>query len=221
MYFGQSLRNVLYLWLTSDSLSRTTFDKVVKILSRNPIFTSKGKKPQRHIKWQLGCFLIRYGQYGSPITDTMLKTGIGYGTVILYCRRVIRALRELRSNFGGWMTDVEQSVTEERILHRIGFPKCLGSADGSLIQTTNKPRQDGPAYLTRKGFFGFAVQATVDAEIWFTSWELGWPGSVTDARVFKNSHIWLHRNQYLKDGHYILADKGDCTSILVFPLDMI
>ncbi|KAJ7222147.1 hypothetical protein GGX14DRAFT_387979 [Mycena pura] len=77
-------------------VSRPTFDKFCEILGRNTLFVSRGRKPQRHISWQLGTFLIRYGQLGSSVQDTALKLGIGYGTVILYCKRVIRAIRNDR-----------------------------------------------------------------------------------------------------------------------------
>jgi hypothetical protein len=46
-------------------LSRETFDQLVAKLADNPIFISTGKKPQRHVKYQLGCFLFRYGMRGS------------------------------------------------------------------------------------------------------------------------------------------------------------
>ena len=52
------------------------------------------------------------------------------------------------------------------------------------------------------------IQATVDHECRFTSYELGWPGSVTDVKIWKNSHIWMHRRKYFKNGEYILLDKG-------------
>jgi hypothetical protein len=54
----------------------------------------------------------------------------------------------------------------------------------------------------------YSIFAIVDSDLRFGAWDLGWPGSVTDARVFKNSHFWRHRHQYLEDGRYILVDKG-------------
>ncbi|KAJ3743621.1 hypothetical protein DFH05DRAFT_1233896 [Lentinula detonsa] len=82
----------------------------------------------------------------------MLKMGIGYGTVILYCRRVIRAFRELRGQFAAWLNDTEQQESIDSILMNVGFPNCVGSCDGSLVQTY-QPSQMGAAYLSRKGFF--------------------------------------------------------------------
>jgi hypothetical protein len=53
------------------------------------------------------------------------------------------------------------------------------------------------------------IQATVDHECCFTSYEMGWPGSVPDMKIWKQSHLWTHRHQYFKNGRYILVDNGD------------
>ncbi|KAG7099563.1 hypothetical protein E1B28_001396 [Marasmius oreades] len=119
-------------------VSRDMFDILVKLLTPNPLFQTKGRKPQRHKKYQLGTFLIRYGQLASPIQDTALKVGVGAGTVVLYCRRVTRAIRELRSKFGGWSSE-EQRITMERIEEKTGFAGCVGSGDGSLIPSDQMP----------------------------------------------------------------------------------
>ncbi|KAG1859739.1 hypothetical protein F4604DRAFT_1930457 [Suillus subluteus] len=42
-------------------VGRATFDRLVQILEQNPIFESTGRKPQRPVRYQLACFLLRYG----------------------------------------------------------------------------------------------------------------------------------------------------------------
>ncbi|KAJ7321568.1 hypothetical protein DFH08DRAFT_969937 [Mycena albidolilacea] len=116
-------------------ISRLTFDIFCEILEQNPLFLSRGRKPQHHIAWQLGAFLIRYGQLGSPVQDTSFKLGIGFGTVILYCRRVIRAVHELKPQYARWFSEEHQLTTSAKIEAKIGFPNCVGSSDGSLFQT--------------------------------------------------------------------------------------
>ncbi|KAJ7301908.1 hypothetical protein DFH08DRAFT_723696, partial [Mycena albidolilacea] len=162
-------------------INRLTFDIFCEILEQNPLFLSCGQKPQRHIAWQLGAFLIRYGQLGSPVQDTSFKLGIGFGTVILYCWRVIRAVHELKPQYAQWFSEEHQLTASAKCEAKIGFPNCVGSSDGSLFQT-------------------YAIFAIVDSDLRFGAWDLGWPGSVTNACVFKSSHFWHHRHQYLKDG---------------------
>lgn len=52
------------------------------------------------------------------------------------------------------------------------------------------------------------IQATVDHRGRFTSYELGWPGSVQDSRIFKESAIWKELERYFRDHEYIIVDKG-------------
>ena len=42
----------------------------------------------------------------------------------------------------------------------------------------------------RKGFHSINLQGIVDHEMMFTDYYVGWPGSVHDARVFRNSEIY-------------------------------
>lgn len=65
------------LTVTIARLGRDTFDRLVAMLAPNPIFISKGRKPQRHVKYQLACFLMRYGSRGSDVIGTAMKMSIG------------------------------------------------------------------------------------------------------------------------------------------------
>lgn len=37
---------------------------------------------------------------------------------------------------------------------------------------------------------------------------MGWPGSVSDSTIFKESDMWINREKYFADDEYILVDKG-------------
>ncbi|KAJ6491204.1 hypothetical protein C8R45DRAFT_1138284, partial [Mycena sanguinolenta] len=114
-------------------IGRDMFDRVVALISSNRIFQSNGRRPQRHVKYQLGCFLIRYGVMGSDTLGTAQKLSIGFGTVFLYCKRVRHAIRKLRDQFLGWPTPQRKLEIKTYIEDHSGFPRCLGAGDGSLI----------------------------------------------------------------------------------------
>ena len=135
-------------------LSRSTFDQLVALLADNPIFISRGLRPQRHVKFQLSAFLMRYGQLGSSALAVAMELSIGEGTVFLYCNRVSRALRQLKSRFLGWPDPARKEVISTVIEQAAGFQKCLGSGDGCLIQFTQRPLHFGHMYKCRKQFFG-------------------------------------------------------------------
>ena len=52
------------------------------------------------------------------------------------------------------------------------------------------------------------IQAICDHHGIFTEYELGWPGSVVDVMVFKQSEVWMKKEKYFDEDEYILADKG-------------
>ena len=58
------------------------------------------------------------------------------------------------------------------------------------------------------------IQTVVDHSHWFISLDLGWPGSVSDIKIFKHSHLWSHCQLHFKNGEYILVDKGDIIIIM-------
>ncbi|THU87950.1 hypothetical protein K435DRAFT_866748 [Dendrothele bispora CBS 962.96] len=124
-------------------VGKPMFDHLVFMLEPNPIIHSTGQKPQRPVKYQLAAFLFRYGTLGSDVAGTAHKLGIGYGSVINYCRQVTRAIREMKSKFVGFTSETEQQTTMFHIEEATGFPGCIGSGDGSLIRFDEKPRTHG------------------------------------------------------------------------------
>ena len=42
----------------------------------------------------------------------------------------------------------------------------------------------------------------------FTEYKMGWPGSVNDVIILKESHIWQEPLQFFNRDEYILVDKG-------------
>ena len=154
-------------------MSRDTFDRLVALLATNPIFESTseqcyvtndsetrltvsscvGNRPQRHVKYQLGTFLVRYASLGSDTLWTAQKLSIGFGSVFNYCRRVTKAIRQLRDQHLGWPT-AERKAVIKAAMAQAGFHKCVGCCDGSLIRFTQQPALIGPGFLTRKKFFG-------------------------------------------------------------------
>jgi len=146
-------------------------------------------------------------------------------SVTNHSRRISRGVRELGPHFLKWPDDNRQAVISDNIEAKSGLRLCLGSGDGSHVNQTSEPRQFGYMYQNRKQRFSVRgttvlahiqvwlfveqvnIQATVDHECRFTSYEMGWPGSVPDMKIWKQSHLWTHRHQYFKNGRYILVDR--------------
>uniref|UniRef100_A0A3P8S776 DDE Tnp4 domain-containing protein n=1 Tax=Amphiprion percula TaxID=161767 RepID=A0A3P8S776_AMPPE len=96
-------------------------------------------------------------------------------------------------------------------------PQCVGAIDSShipIIAPEKYPRD----YCNRKGWHSLVLQAVVDGKGLFWDVCVGFPGSVCDARVLKQSHLWtiLSDGQLLGQnkatisgcdvGHYLIGD---------------
>jgi len=131
-------------------MGRDTFDRLVCLLADDPIFESRGKKPQRHVKVQLSAFLLRYGNRGSPAFSVARNLNISEGVVFDYCGRVSKAVRKLRSDFLVWPNEARKAAISQFIENQSGFRLCIGSGDGSLLLLTEEPLVDGDQYRDRK-----------------------------------------------------------------------
>ncbi|KAG1804015.1 hypothetical protein EV424DRAFT_325694 [Suillus variegatus] len=114
-------------------VGRPTFDRLVHLLEQNPIFRSTGKRPQRAVRYQLACFLLRYGTR-------------------------VRALRELGIHVVSWGDDERRQETSEYIMDAYGFPDCVGMLDGTLIRLTQMPEENGFTFICRKKFPAVSYQ---------------------------------------------------------------
>ena len=70
------------------------------------------------------------------------------------------------------------------------FPQCIGAIDGTHVPVT-PPSAYKEDFRNRKGWFSVNAQCVVDHELMFTDVYVGWPGSAHDARVFRNSPLYL------------------------------
>ncbi|CAG8820060.1 27555_t:CDS:2, partial [Racocetra persica] len=61
-------------------------------------------------------------------------------------------------------------------------------------------------YMSHKQKYGIHLQGVVDHQGFFISYEIGWPASVHDAKVFSNSDIFKNYKNYFKDEDYLIAD---------------
>ena len=77
--------------------------------------------------------------------------------------------------------DVVQGFEEKR-----AYPGVLGAIDGCHIPV-KAPRKNRKQYINRRGFHSLQLQVICDMDMQFTDVFCGYPGSVHDARVFRNS----------------------------------
>ncbi|XP_018400004.1 PREDICTED: putative nuclease HARBI1 [Cyphomyrmex costatus] len=101
----------------------------------------------------------------------------------------------------------EKEATKTYFLQLKGFPGIIGCVDGTHIRI-DKPQQDHDSYINRKQYFSIHMQATVDHNMKFIDVFIGYPGSVHDARVFKESPLYESLQEICSDGSYLLGDSA-------------
>ena len=91
-----------------------------------------------------------------------------------------------------------------------GFPRARGAIDCThiLLQRAPAGTSDPLAFMDRKGHYSMQVQAVCDEDMVFLDVLVGWPGSVHDARILRNSELFARSAETFSDGSYLLGDAG-------------
>lgn len=125
---------------------------------------------------------------------------------------IINALNKIAPNIISWPTfdkipDVIQGF------HRIsGVNNVVGAIDGTFIPI-KAPVVDPEVYIPRKSNYAMTLQAVCISNLKFRNCFMGYPGSVSDTRIFRNSTLYkkcmenprtLFPNKHL----FIIGDKA-------------
>ena len=123
----------------------------------------------------------------------MFRVAKGTVCVILHevCNAIVQVLMKKYINFPTGQ-QLKETIDGFERLH--GFPQCVGAVDGTHIEIL-APEEYAKDYYNRKGYYSILMQAVADHRYCFTDINIGWPGSVHDARVFKNSQLYLRASQ--------------------------
>ncbi|KAJ8912342.1 hypothetical protein NQ315_014709 [Exocentrus adspersus] len=104
-----------------------------------------------------------------------------------------------------WPNEIEMTnICEE--FNDMGFPDVAGCMDGCHIKI-GKPQIDPESYINRKKYYSVQFQAVCDSRRFIRDVFIGYPGSVHDARVFKNSSLYNTLPQKCGE-KYIIADSA-------------
>ena len=121
--------------------------------------------------------------------------GVAKGTVCVIvhevCDAIVRVLMKKYIKFpsGNQLTEVLNGF--ERC-H--GFSQFVGAVDGTHIEIL-APEDCTKDYYNRIGYHSIILQVFADHRYCFTDINIGWPGSVHDACVIKNSQLYKRYNQ--------------------------
>ena len=188
---------------------RSNFLVVLDAIKNNIVFQSpRKKKKQRRVELQLLVFLYRLGKKGSDAYNVKISNyfGIGQGTVSLYCRRVEKAILDLKSDIVVWPSDEDKELMKARIKIEYGFQNCIGLIDGTLIELECRPSRYGDSYFCRKSSYAINVQVICDVKRNIIYYYGGWPGSTHDNRAWSNCRVAKNPALYFGLNEYLIGD---------------
>lgn len=135
------------------------------------------------------------------------QVGVSQSTV---CATVRKTIMEISTKANRWIrfpnSRDDIRTAQENWFQNRGFPSCFCAIDCTHVRIEKPKGIFGDDFINRKKFPSMNVQATCNSECVFTSVDAGWPGSVHDNRIFKNSDIYqllLQRRDTV-----ILGDEG-------------
>lgn len=124
--------------------------------------------------------------------------------------RIVNLINELACTYIKWPTGAEINQVKQTFA-RSKFKNCIGAVDGTYVAFTVSKEQQS-SYTNRKNYTSMTLLAICDGNLRYTYIYAGWPSSVPDIRIFKNSDIYLNTLQdpssYFPNGVYILGDKA-------------
>ncbi|XP_025161025.1 protein ANTAGONIST OF LIKE HETEROCHROMATIN PROTEIN 1-like [Harpegnathos saltator] len=126
-------------------------------------------------------------------------------------RRVVRALNLIASQVISWPREDHLLSTKAKFQKISKLTNVVGAIDGTHIEIP-APEVDSEFYNTRKCRYAIVLQAVCDIDLRFIDCFTGYPVSVGDLRVFRNSDLWhavnRNRNNFFPHEEYIIGDKA-------------
>lgn len=104
-------------------------------------------------------------------------------------------------------TRSEMATIADGFKQRCGMPGVVGAVDGTHIPIPAPRSVHRASFINRKGHSSMILQLVCDSKLRFLDVYTGWPGSVHDARVFRNSPI-ASRIEDLPDEFHLLGDSA-------------
>lgn len=170
-------------------MSKTSFDQLVAELS--PVLYNRCKMMKIGPEKQLLIY-VKYVSSLHTLQAIAELFGVCETTVHVIVKYVAKMIcKHILPSVIKWPNS-EHSIAEieNGFINLKGFPGVIGAIDGSHIPIRT-PKQYAENYINRKCFPSIILQAVCDSNLNFIDVYCGWPGSVHDSRVLKNSPLYM------------------------------
>lgn len=143
--------------------------------------------------------------------------GLAKGAVNDCISQTCAAILKLRCMVLKWSDAIKRKNISERIQFKHRFGNCVGLIDGTLFPLAFAPTLNGEDYFTRKNCYAFHGLNICNDNARITWIKLGWPGSVHDNRVWRNSDNFVSKDNFFDSRQYLLVDSAFLVSSVLVP----
>lgn len=204
-------------------MNREIFYKLLEKIECHSAFQNQSTSAkQTPVKYQLAIFLYRLGSKGGggSLEQVGDSVGVGVGTVLNFSRRVMRAILSLLEQYICWPSKSERDIHKQRVCSASTgvFAGCIGFVDGTFITLAYAPLKDWFYYFNRKSSYALNAMVVCNDNRRILYIRAGDTSAVHDARIFDNSQLAQHPDEYFADGEYLIGDSAySCTSRMIVP----
>ena len=178
----------------SFRISRNVFECLEEKFKNCSIFTSLDISKTTSAGKHLAVFLWMAGHEACSYRDLSDRFNLSLSTIHEIIVRCTLFLSNLSEEIIRWPSEEEMKVSAEVFKKKSSIPNICGFIDGTHIRF-DPPAEKLAEYLNRKKFSSIQVQAICDHKLKFIDMFTGYPGSVHDSRVFKNSPIYFNLSE--------------------------
>ncbi|KAJ3655879.1 hypothetical protein Zmor_014988 [Zophobas morio] len=113
---------------------------------------------------------------------------MGKSSLSVSFMRVVKTLNVLGRQLISWPRGERVESVKRRFFEMAHIPNVIGAVDGTFVPI-KAPERDAEVYITRKCHYAITLQGICDSFLKFTDVYVGYPGSVSDTRIFRNSDV--------------------------------
>ena len=89
-----------------------------------------------------------------------------------------------------------------------GIEDIIGSIDGTHFILQNAPKKDKEVYFTRKKRYALHCQDIIDYRGIFTNYDVGWPSSVHNVKVYRHSYFYLNKSLLIQENDFLISNSA-------------
>lgn len=188
-------------------MDRDTFDVILEQLTPRLLIGDRNCPVKISAEKQLLIY-IKYVATQMTIQTLSDLFGVCEATIFRLIRKISGIIcKDVMPDVIKWPSGQKIHETLREFENLKGFPGVIGAIDGSHIPIRT-PKQNPENYINRKCFPSVVLQAVCDANMHILDLHCGWPGSVHDSRVLKNSPLFSHAQEWFPGNTHLLGDSA-------------